>query len=71
MTNKKNLEGIVPESWLCLDCGRDTAPGMLNRVEMAKTLAVAEAAGENASIYGSMPSRRFMGSATRRGRRQA
>jgi hypothetical protein len=27
-------KGRVPESWRCVDCGFDTAPGCLNRVEM-------------------------------------
>ena len=29
----KNLRGLVPESWACIDCGVNTAPGMLNRAE--------------------------------------
>jgi hypothetical protein len=24
----------MPESWLCVDCGRDTAPGVVNREQM-------------------------------------
>jgi hypothetical protein len=43
---KKNLKGIFPESWNCINCGRHTAPGMPNRSEMAKALAATEAAGE-------------------------
>ena len=50
---KESLKGTVPESWLCVDCGRDMAPGMFNRVEMVRALAAAEAAGRRASIYGS------------------
>jgi hypothetical protein len=29
-----NFEGLVPESWCCIDCGMNTAPGCLNRIEM-------------------------------------
>src|SRR5262245_49204042 len=28
-----NLRGLMPESWLCLDCGVNTAPGWPNRKE--------------------------------------
>jgi hypothetical protein len=31
---KKNLEGLTPESWCCIDCGVNTAPGYPTRVEM-------------------------------------
>ena len=34
-----SLVGITPESWLCVDCGINTAPGMLNRVEMERAFA--------------------------------
>jgi hypothetical protein len=34
--DKTDLKGLVPESWLCVDCGVNTAPGMLNRVELEK-----------------------------------
>ena len=29
-----NFDGLVPESWECIDCGVNTAPGCLNRAEM-------------------------------------
>jgi hypothetical protein len=32
--DKTNFEGLVPESWCCIDCGMNTAPGCLNRTEM-------------------------------------
>jgi hypothetical protein len=38
-----NFEGLMPESWCCIDCGLNTAPGCLNRAEMeraAKALGV-------------------------------
>lgn len=31
---KPDLRGRVPESWACIDCGINTAPGMLNREQM-------------------------------------
>jgi hypothetical protein len=33
------FKGLVPESWLCIDCGVNTAPGMFNRTEMEKAVA--------------------------------
>jgi hypothetical protein len=29
-----NFKGITPESWHCIDCGVNTAPGCLNRAEL-------------------------------------
>jgi len=29
-----DLSGLMPESWHCIDCGMNTAPGLLNRAEM-------------------------------------
>jgi hypothetical protein len=37
---KLNLEGLMPESWFCIDCGINTAPAMLNRVEMEKAISL-------------------------------
>jgi len=34
----ETFEGLVPESWCCIDCGMNTAPGMLNRAEMEKAV---------------------------------
>jgi hypothetical protein len=39
----EDSEGLIPESWCCIDCGMDTAPGLLNRAEMEKAV---EALGE-------------------------
>jgi hypothetical protein len=36
----------MPESWLCVDCGVDTAPGFLNRGELELAVAKAELKGE-------------------------
>jgi hypothetical protein len=32
--DNRNLKGLIPESWLCIDCGVNTAPGLLNRSQM-------------------------------------
>jgi len=29
-----NFDGLTPESWCCIDCGVNTAPGCLNRAEL-------------------------------------
>ena len=39
----QRFEGAVPESWCCIDCGMNTAPGMLNRADIEKA---AKALGE-------------------------
>lgn len=41
-----DLTGLIPESWCCIDCGRNTAPGCANKAEMEKTFA----ADANASV---------------------
>jgi hypothetical protein len=40
-----SLEGVVPESWLCVDCGRNTAPGLLNRTELEAAFCSARGPG--------------------------
>ena len=40
-----DLKGVTPESWNCVDCGVNTAPGFLNRVELEKAYEAALAAG--------------------------
>ena len=37
---KPDLRGKVPESWACIDCGINTAPGHLAREKMEQALAV-------------------------------
>ena len=32
------FEGLVPESWCCVDCDKNTAPGFLNRADMEKAV---------------------------------
>jgi hypothetical protein len=45
-TNKKpDLRGKTPESWHCVDCGVNTSPGSLSRVEMEQAFAQQRAAG--------------------------
>jgi hypothetical protein len=51
--NAKRREAAVasiPESWLCVDCGVNTAPGMPNRADVKSAFAAAEARGEEASF---------------------
>ena len=36
----------MPESWLCVDCGINTAPGMFNRAELEQAIEAAKAAGK-------------------------
>jgi len=43
---KEDWRGRVPESWLCVDCGINTAPGLLNRVELEKAIEEAKAVGK-------------------------
>ena len=31
---KPDLRGKVPESWACIDCGINTAPGLMNREQL-------------------------------------
>jgi hypothetical protein len=35
-----NLKGIVTESWVCIDCGVNTAPGMANRTQTETSFSV-------------------------------
>ena len=35
-----SLEGVAPESWNCIDCGFNTAPGLLNRKEIEEAFSV-------------------------------
>lgn len=34
-----DLRGVVPESWACIDCRINTAPGCLNRNQMEQAFA--------------------------------
>jgi hypothetical protein len=37
---KPDLRGDVPESWACIDCGINTAPGCLNRAQMERAVGL-------------------------------
>jgi hypothetical protein len=39
MTEDLSLKERTPETWLCVGCGRNTAPGCLNRVELEAAYA--------------------------------
>jgi len=45
-TELGSLEGKTPESWLCIDCGANTAPGYPTRVELEEAFAALKAAGK-------------------------
>ena len=34
-----DMRGVIPESWACIDCGINTAPGILNRVRAEQAFA--------------------------------
>jgi hypothetical protein len=36
---KHDLKGLMPESWACIDCGINTAPGCLNREQLEHAFA--------------------------------
>jgi hypothetical protein len=38
--NKIDLRGLLPESWACVDCGINTAPGLFGRARMEQALAL-------------------------------
>jgi hypothetical protein len=43
---KTDLSGLMPESWFCVDCGINTAPGMFNSAELEQAIEDAKAAGK-------------------------
>lgn len=64
-----NLEGKVPESWACIDCGVNPAPRLLNRKQMEQDFAVF---GSNkTTIKSSMNCRRFTLSGQKSGKPRA
>ncbi|MET4152008.1 hypothetical protein [Bradyrhizobium barranii] len=38
--HKPDLRGKLPESWACIDCGVNTAPGFFNREQMEQAMAL-------------------------------
>jgi len=49
-----DLTGITPESWTCIDCGINTAPGVPTRIEMERRYR-ASAAAKLLSATGEAP----------------
>ena len=53
----KSLEGLMPESWLCVDFGVGTAPGFSSRAEVEKAFfadgkdSVNQTIGFDAEVY--------------------
>jgi len=51
---KRNCKGLFPESWCCVDCGINTAPGCRNRVTMERAFKAAavieKLTGEKAGV---------------------
>jgi hypothetical protein len=39
MMTKPDLRGRLPESWACIDCGINKAPGLLTREQMEQAMA--------------------------------
>jgi hypothetical protein len=39
MFERVDARGTVPESWVCADCGVNTAPGLLARVRIEQAFA--------------------------------
>jgi len=55
MSDKFDLRGTTPESWACIDCGINTAPGMPSRVELERryktAVAIEKLSGEAPPLY--------------------
>lgn len=47
--DRKSTKGMIPESWLCVDCGVNTAPGMMNRKQLDLAFALHEEAPQRMS----------------------
>jgi hypothetical protein len=53
-----SLKGQCPESWLCADCGFNTAPGFLNRAELERAFeadaqdhGITQTANDRSEVY--------------------
>ena len=56
MSDRFDLKGVTPESWACVDCGINTAPGMFGRERMEQAFAlypkgVKQARDEHSEVY--------------------
>jgi hypothetical protein len=49
-TDRLDLRGVTPETWRCIDCGVDTAPGCLDRVDLEREFAIARAIGNKDGV---------------------
>jgi hypothetical protein len=53
----QSLRGLVPESWCCVDCGVNTAPGFINRAQTeiafigARVNEVPQTLDDTAEVY--------------------
>jgi len=57
----ESWKGLVPESWDCIDCGVNTAPGCQNRIELETAMillgdkadkeGVTQKIGSNSEVY--------------------
>jgi hypothetical protein len=52
-----DLKGLTPESWCCVDCGINTAPGLQTRAQMEQALTTATAAKRLGLGDGGVPQR--------------
>lgn len=52
-----DLRGLIPESWACIDCGVNTAPGLVNRAQAEQAFAnydgrgIKQTVGESSEVY--------------------
>ena len=44
--DKPDFRGTVPESWQCIDCGRNTAPGIKNRAQTEQAFQILKLMGQ-------------------------
>ena len=58
MKPKPDLRGMMPESWACIDCGINTAPGCMNRKQLEQAMAadwnhqgVQQSFGKRSEVY--------------------
>jgi hypothetical protein len=65
----KAVADNIVESWLCIDCGVDTAPGCLSGPDLRVALALAS--DDEGVPRGSAPTPRFIPSRTPCGRQPA
>ena len=45
--DKLNFRGTVPESWHCVDCGRNTAPAFKNRAQTEQAFQIQKLMGKD------------------------